>query len=139
MAVGPAPDTSLPSFTGDCPLVHSYHTTSVSPVDMLCDDVEKESIELVRILDEAQLPLDPTYARKLHWNENGRGHEEFVVEGHYGGASLFDPSSRKDILRMIDTAIQKLRCKIHLLCVNLNSLVGARHIHGLCNDDKAET
>ena len=49
IAVGPAPDTSLPSFTGDCPLVHSYYPTSMSPVDMLCDDVETQSIELVYI------------------------------------------------------------------------------------------
>ena len=138
LAVGPAPDTSLPSFAGDCPAVHSYYPTSMSPIEMLCDEVEKGSIERVYILDEAQLPFDPTYVKKLHRNENGRGHEEFVVEGQYGGASPFDPSSRKDILRMIETQNQKLRYKIHLLCVNVNSLVDARHIHGLCAGDEAE-
>ena len=80
IAVGPAPDTSLPSFTGDCPIVHSYYPTPMSPVDMLCDEVEKGSIELVYILDESQLPYDPTYNKKLHRNENGRGHDEFIVE-----------------------------------------------------------
>ena len=36
IAVGPTPDTSLPSFTGDCPAVHSYYPTSMSPIEMLC-------------------------------------------------------------------------------------------------------
>ena len=30
IAVGPALDTSLPSFAGDCPAVHSYHLISMS-------------------------------------------------------------------------------------------------------------
>ena len=73
IAVGPAPETSLPSFAGHCPIVHSYYPTSMSPVEMLCDEVEKGSIELVYILDEAQLPFDPTYVKKLHRNEMDKG------------------------------------------------------------------
>ena len=113
ITVGPAPDTSLPSFAGDCHVVHSYYPTPVSPVEMLCDEVEKGSIQLVHILDEPQLPYDPTFVRKLHRNENGLGHDAFIVEGHYGGPTPFDVSSRRDILRTIDMKIQKLRCDIH--------------------------
>ena len=51
--------------------------------------LEKGSIELVYILDESQLPYDPTYVKKLHRNENGRGHDEFIMEGHSGGANPF--------------------------------------------------
>ena len=39
---------------------------------------------------------------------------------------------------MIDAQIQKLRCYIHLLVVNLNSLIDARHSHGLQTGDKAD-
>ena len=57
------------------------------------------------------------------------------MEGHYGGATPFDSSSRKDILRMIDAKIQKLRCNIHLLVVNVNS----HHLTQVCPDlSKAE-
>ena len=90
IAVGPAPDTSLPSFAGDCPVVHSYYPTPMSPIEKLCDEVEKGSIQLVHILDEQQLPRDPTFIRKLHRNENGQWHDAFIVEGHYGGPTLFD-------------------------------------------------
>ena len=133
MAVGPAPDTSLPSFIGECPVV-SYLPTPLSPRDMLLGDIEKESIELVHMLDVSQLPCDPTYVRMLHKDHNG----DIVAEGHYGGVSPLDPSSRGSILSQIDNAIQKMRCKIHLLCIALNSLIEARHIHGLPTADKAE-
>ena len=79
LAVGPAPDTSLPSFAGDCPAVHSYYPTSMSPIEMLCDEVEKGSIQLVHILDELQLPYDLSYVRKLHRKENGQGHDAFIA------------------------------------------------------------
>ena len=42
------------------------------------------------IFDESQLPYNPTYINTLHRNENGRGHDEYMVEGHYGGATPFD-------------------------------------------------
>ena len=90
IAVGPAPDTSLPSFSGDCPVVYSYYPTPLSPIESLCDEVEKGSIQLMHILDEPQLPHDPTFVKKLHRNENGHGHDEFSVEGHYGGPTPFD-------------------------------------------------
>ena len=64
IAVAPAPDTSLPSFAGDCPAVHSYYPTPMFPIEMLCDEVEKGSIQLVHILDEPQLPYDPTFVGK---------------------------------------------------------------------------
>ena len=38
---------------------------------------------------------------------------------------------------MIDMKIQKLRCDIHNLVVNLNSLIDARHNHGIDTGDKA--
>ena len=38
---------------------------------------------------------------------------------------------------MIDTKIQRLRCDIHNLAVNLNSLIDARHNHGIDTGDKA--
>ena len=75
---------------------------------MLCDEVEKGSIQLVHILDEQQLPRDPTFIRKLHRNENGQGHDAFIVEGHYGGPTPLDFSLRDHILQMMDTKIQKL-------------------------------
>ena len=50
---------------------------------------------------------------------------------------LFPFFSRTDILRMIDMKIQKLRCNIHNLVVNLNSLIDARHKHGLNTGDKS--
>ena len=102
IAVGPAPDTSLPSFSGDCSVVYSYYPTPLSPIESLCDEVEKGSIQILHILDEPQLPHNPTFVKKLHRNENGQGHDEFIVEGHYGGPTPFDVSSRKDILQMID-------------------------------------
>ena len=132
-AVGPVPDTSLPSFIGKCPVV-SYLPIPLSPTDRLLGDIVKEFIELVHILDVSQLPCDPTYVRRLHKDHNG----DIVAEGHYGGASPLDPSSRGRTLSQIDNAIQKLRCKIYLLCIALNSLIEARHIHGLPNADKAE-
>ena len=49
----------------------------------------------------------------------------------------FDFSSRKEILLTIDTMIQKLRCDVHNLVVNLNSLIDVRHNHGLDTGDKA--
>ena len=49
--VGPAPDTSLPSFLGECPDVRSYYPISFSPIEGLCDEGEKGSIQLVEILD----------------------------------------------------------------------------------------
>ena len=55
---------------------------------MLCDEVEQGSIQLVNIVDGPQFPYDLTYVRKLHRNENGQGHDEFTVEGHYGGPTL---------------------------------------------------
>ena len=60
------------------------------------------------------------------------------MEGHYRAVSPFDSSSRKDILRMIGTKIQRLRCNIHVLVVNVNSLIDARHNHGLNTGDTAE-
>ena len=90
--------------------------------------LRKGSIQLVHILDEPQLPHDLTFIRKLHRNENGQGHDAFIVKGHYGGPTPFDVSSRKNILQMIDMKIQKLRCDIHNLVVNLNSLIDARQI-----------
>ena len=101
---------------------------------MLLGEIEKEFIELVHILDISQLACDPTYVRRLHKDRNG----DIVAEGHYGGASPLDPSSRGSILSRVDNAIQNLRCKIHLLCITLNSLIEARHIHGLPTADKAE-
>ena len=41
------------------------------------------------------------------------------------------------MLQMIDMKIQKLRCDIHNLVVNLNSLIDARHNHGIDTGDKA--
>ena len=43
----------------------------------------------------------------------------------------------KNILQMIDMKIQKLRCDIHSLVVNLNRLIDAHHNHGLDTGDKA--
>ena len=56
IAVGPAPDTSVPPFNGNCPVVYSYYPTSMSPIESLCDEVMKGSVQLVYILDEQQLP-----------------------------------------------------------------------------------
>lgn len=78
--------------------------------------------------------MTPTYVRRLHKDHNG----DIVAKGHYGGTSPLDPLSRGGILSQIDTAIQKLRCTIHLLCISLNSLIEGRHFHGLNTADKAE-
>ena len=134
--VGPAPDTSLPSCLGECPDVRSYYPTSLSPIEGLCDEVEKGSIQLIEILDESQLPHDPTYVRKLR-RSMVDGYDQYIVEAHYGGATPFEYSSRKRILQMIDTKIQKLRCDVHNLAVNLNSLIDTRHNHGIETGDKA--
>ena len=64
ISVGPAPDTSVPSFLGECPVVRDYYPTSFFPIEGLCDEVERGSIQLVEILDVSQLPHDPTYVRK---------------------------------------------------------------------------
>ena len=136
ISVGPAPDTSVPSFLGECPVVRDYYPTSFSPIEGLCDEVEKGSTQLVEILDVSQLPHDPTYIRKLHRSVVD-GHDRITVEAHYGGATPFQYSSRKSILQMIDTKIQKLRCDLHNLTVNLNSLIDARHNHGIETGDKA--
>ena len=82
--------------------MYSYYPTPLSPIESLWDEVEKGSIQLVHILDEPQLPHDPTYVKKVHRNENGQGRDECFVEGHYGGPTPFDFSSRKNILQMID-------------------------------------
>ena len=132
IAVGPAPDTFVPSFQENCPILYSYYPIPMSPIESLCDDVMKGSVQLVYILDEQQLPHDPTFVKKLH-----RDGPDFIVEGHYGGPTPFVFLSRKNILQTIDTNIQKLRCDVHNLVVNLNSLIDARHNHGLDNGDKA--
>ena len=59
------------------------------------------------------------------------------MEGHYGRPTPFEFSLRKNILRMIDMTMQKLRCDTHNLVVNLNRLIDARHNHGLDTGDKA--
>ena len=69
--------------------MYSYYPTPLSPIENLCDEVEKGSIQLVQILDEPQLPHDPTYVKKLH-RSTGDGHDHFIVEGHYGGPTPFD-------------------------------------------------
>ena len=66
----------------------------MSPIESLCDEVMKGSVQLVYILDEHQLPHDPTFVKKLH-----RDGPDFIVEGQYGGPTPLDFSSRKNILK----------------------------------------
>ena len=61
-AVGPAPNTSVPSFTGPCPEV-SFLPSLMPPVEMLYEYAERQAIELIYLSDTPQLPYDPTHIK----------------------------------------------------------------------------
>ena len=63
--VGPVPDTSEPSFVGECPAV-SYLPNPMSPTDMLTEHIIQQVVELINLVVNKHLPYDPTHIMGLH-------------------------------------------------------------------------
>ena len=80
-----------------CPPLREFALLCTLTILLLCLQLRvcvmklrRAQFNLCAFLDEPQLPHDPTFVEKLHRNENGHGHDEFSVEGHYGGLTPFD-------------------------------------------------
>ena len=61
---------SNPTFYGMCPEV-SYHPSSLSPTEMLTDDIIRDIIDLINFLDKKHLPHDVIHVVGSHKDSKG--------------------------------------------------------------------